>query len=91
MGDLLIEIHHVGSTAVQDLAAKPEIDLLVEVSTLDQEAHHDEEMIRLGYVRGFDLSAEHQFYRRGCRRCQNAQSPRLRKRALADQAHAPFS
>lgn len=41
-GDLLIEIHHVGSTAVQDLAAKPEIDLLVEVSTLDQEAHYDE-------------------------------------------------
>lgn len=30
-GSELVQIHHVGSTAVPGLAAKPEIDLLVEV------------------------------------------------------------
>jgi GrpB-like predicted nucleotidyltransferase (UPF0157 family) len=49
-------IHHVGSTAVPGLAAKPEIDLLVEVSGHRNEAARDDSMRALGYVRGRDLS-----------------------------------
>ena len=58
----LVAIHHVGSTAVPGLAAKPEIDLLAEVS-----AHSpgvDEFMQSCGYIRGNDLSPEHHFYRK---------------------------
>lgn len=63
-GDELYAIHHVGSTAVPRLAAKPEIDVLIEV-----EAHRDVQarngvLLGLGYVRGSDLSDGHHFYRR---------------------------
>jgi GrpB-like predicted nucleotidyltransferase (UPF0157 family) len=60
----LIEIYHVGSTAVPGLCAKPEIDLLVEVVKHRNEAVRDSAMRTLGYVRGTDLSEGHHFYRR---------------------------
>lgn len=63
-GSELIAIHHVGSTAVPGLAAKPEIDMLVEVSTHRNEPSRESVMSGLGYVRGSDLSAGHHFYRR---------------------------
>lgn len=59
-----VDIYHVGSTAVPGLAAKPEIDLLVEVSEHRDEAARDSFMYVLGYVRGSDLSSGHHFYRR---------------------------
>ncbi|GAB7547672.1 GrpB family protein [Cupriavidus sp. 8B] len=64
LGAELVDIYHVGSTAVPGLAAKPEIDLLVEVSEHRNEAARDRFMGVLGYVRGSDLSAGHHFYRR---------------------------
>lgn len=60
----LIDIYHVGSTAVPGLSAKPEIDLLVEVSRHDGQTTVNEEMRSLGYERGKDLSPGHHFYRR---------------------------
>jgi GrpB-like predicted nucleotidyltransferase (UPF0157 family) len=63
-GTELGDIHHVGSTAVPGLPAKPEIDLLVEVSEHRNQAARDASMRALGYVRGKDLSAGHHFYRR---------------------------
>ncbi|HCA50154.1 MAG TPA: hypothetical protein DEP12_07100, partial [Planctomycetaceae bacterium] len=32
MGDLLVQAHHIGSTSVPGLAAKPVVDLLLEVT-----------------------------------------------------------
>lgn len=63
-GSNVVDIHHVGSTAVPGLAAKPEIDLLVVVSHFGDEANVDQAMATLGYLRGKNLSDEHHFYRR---------------------------
>ncbi|MHC8401696.1 GrpB family protein [Pseudomonas sp. MDT1-17] len=63
-GTELVAIHHVGSTAVPELAAKPEIDLLVEVARHRDESSRDNVMHGLGYARGSDLSPGHHFYRR---------------------------
>ncbi|EJM18510.1 hypothetical protein PMI21_02082 [Pseudomonas sp. GM18] len=63
-GAELVAIHHVGSTAVPELAAKPEIDLLVEVAEHRNESCRDNVMLGFGYARGSDLSAGHHFYRR---------------------------
>ncbi|KQM33262.1 GrpB family protein [Agrobacterium cavarae] len=63
-GPDLIGIHHVGSTAVVGLSAKPEIDILVEVHEQANEAQRDRSMVSLGYVRGSNLSPGHHFYRK---------------------------
>ncbi|MGF6690584.1 GrpB-like predicted nucleotidyltransferase (UPF0157 family) [Metapseudomonas resinovorans] len=60
----LLAIHHVGSTAVPGLAAKPEIDVLVVVSEHRDEPAKKTFMTTLGYVRGSNLSEGHHFYRR---------------------------
>lgn len=63
-GDELIAIHHAGSTSVPGLAAKPEIDVLIEVHDHRNASARDEVLMGFGYVRGSDLSEGHHFYRR---------------------------
>lgn len=63
-GDELNDIHHVRSTAVPGLAAKPGIDVLIEDGLHRNELARDEFLLALGYVRGSDLSEGHHFYRR---------------------------
>lgn len=48
-------MHHVGSTAVKGLAAKPEIDSLVVVSEGSLLGQWQEELLGLQYGRGGDL------------------------------------
>jgi GrpB-like predicted nucleotidyltransferase (UPF0157 family) len=46
---LLISIHHIGSTSVPGLAAKPIIDIMPVVRDIEQVDKYDPEMLRLGY------------------------------------------
>lgn len=63
-GSALVEIHHVGSTAVPELAAKGEIDVLAVVKS-DGELEDWSRLLRaLGYRRGGDLSSGHHFFKR---------------------------
>jgi GrpB-like predicted nucleotidyltransferase (UPF0157 family) len=48
-GDLLISIHHIGSTAIPGIKAKPIIDIMVVVQELEKVEDFNPEMIRLGY------------------------------------------
>ena len=43
-------IHHIGSTSVQDLAAKPIIDIIPVVKDLSQVDNENDKMQALGYV-----------------------------------------
>ena len=63
-GDVCVEIHHVGSTAVEGLAAKPEIDILVVVSDSSRLNHWQDELLRLKYRRGGDVIEGHHFFKR---------------------------
>lgn len=63
-GDVCVEMHHVGSTAVEGLAAKPEIDMLVVVSDPSPLNHWQHELLRLHYRRGGDLMEGHHFFKR---------------------------
>lgn len=60
----LVTVFHVGSTAVPDLQAKPEIDILVEIANHDSAVSVQQNLLELGYVRGTDLSEGHHYYRR---------------------------
>jgi tRNA threonylcarbamoyladenosine biosynthesis protein TsaE len=49
LGDLVVEVEHVGSTAVPGLAAKPTVDIAVGATTLDLPGKAIERMEALGY------------------------------------------
>ena len=50
LGDLALNIHHIGSTSVPGLSAKPVIDLIVEVSSLEDTAACIPPLQSLGYA-----------------------------------------
>jgi GrpB-like predicted nucleotidyltransferase (UPF0157 family) len=49
LGDNAIAIHHIGSTSIATIHAKPIIDILVEVRSIDQVEGHNPAMQALGY------------------------------------------
>jgi 16S rRNA processing protein RimM len=49
LGDIAVRVHHYGSTAVPDLPAKPIIDILVVVESLEPMAPYQEPLEGLGY------------------------------------------
>lgn len=63
-GDKLRSIEHVGSTAVPHLSAKPEIDILVEISDNQDLDQYTSQLLSFGYRRGGDLSEGHHFFKR---------------------------
>ena len=48
-GPLLVELHHIGSTAVEGLWAKPILDLMPVVTSLEAVDRLDPELEALGY------------------------------------------
>ena len=48
-GPEVVAIHHVGSTAIPNICAKPIIDVLVEVQDIEKIDDFNEEMVRQGY------------------------------------------
>lgn len=66
LGPLAVAIHHIGSTAVPGLIAKPTIDVLLEVRDLDALAQHQSSLAALGYVwRGENGIAGRRYLQRG--------------------------
>ena len=63
-GNALIDLHHVGSTAVTGLAAKPEIDILAIVTDVTGANVWATVLATRGFRRGGDLSAGHLFFKR---------------------------
>jgi GrpB-like predicted nucleotidyltransferase (UPF0157 family) len=63
-GPALVEIHHVGSTAVPELAAKGEIDMLAVITLAGAIEDWTQSLEELGYRRGGDLSEGHHFFKR---------------------------
>ncbi|MBN1264195.1 MAG: GrpB family protein [Anaerolineales bacterium] len=65
-GGLLVRIHHIGSTSVQGLAAKPVIDILIEVRNLEKVDTLNERMLALGYeARGEYGIPQRRFFPKG--------------------------
>jgi GrpB-like predicted nucleotidyltransferase (UPF0157 family) len=64
-GPALLGVHHIGSTAIPGIPAKPVIDMLAEFESLEAADAHAEEMKRLGYeVMGEFGIAGRRYYRK---------------------------
>ncbi|CAM3951083.1 MULTISPECIES: GrpB family protein [Bacillus cereus group] len=46
----MVKVHHIGSTSVPGLAAKPIIDMIMEVESIHRVDHWNERFIELGYI-----------------------------------------
>ena len=46
----MVKVHHIGSTSVPGLAAKPIIDMIMEVESIDRVDHWNERFEELGYI-----------------------------------------
>ena len=49
LGQEVVAVHHIGSTAIPGISAKPIIDILVEVHDIKKIDDFNKEMIELGY------------------------------------------
>lgn len=49
-GDLVIEVYHIGSTAIPNIYAKPIIDILIEVKDIEKVDKFNSGMKQLGYI-----------------------------------------
>ncbi|MEQ9867567.1 GrpB family protein [Pectobacterium aroidearum] len=66
LGEVVVNVHHIGSTAVLGLSAKPLIDMLLEVVSLSALDSFDHVMVDLGYrPRGENGIAGRRYYTKG--------------------------
>ncbi|MEV0715686.1 GrpB family protein [Asanoa sp. NPDC050611] len=64
LGDLIVAIEHIGSTAVPGLAAKPVIDLMAAAPSVAAVAVSSASLATIGFVRSEPTMPERLFYRR---------------------------
>ncbi len=50
MKDEIVQIYHIGSTAIKEIYAKPIIDILVEVENINNVDNYNEQMKFLGHI-----------------------------------------
>lgn len=66
MGKDIVEIHHIGSTAIHGIYAKPVIDILIGVKSILDVDKYDDEMKQLGYIPKGEYGIEgRRFYLKG--------------------------
>lgn len=66
LGDVAKNVYHIGSTSVPGLPAKPVIDILLEVSDINQLDQYNSAMVNAGYVaRGENGIAGRRFFIKG--------------------------
>ncbi|WKD50049.1 GrpB family protein [Microbulbifer spongiae] len=66
IGSLFPEVHHIGSTSVVGLAAKPIIDILLEVDDLDALDSFNDALEEIGYIaKGENGITERRYFQKG--------------------------
>lgn len=66
MNDEIIKIHHIGSTSIKGIYAKPVIDILIEVKDIKNIDNYNEAMMKLGYIKKGEFGIkERRFFIKG--------------------------
>ncbi|MEY8303516.1 GrpB family protein [Anaerosalibacter bizertensis] len=67
--DEMVEIHHIGSTSIPGIYAKPTIDIIIGVKDIDEIDNYNKDMAKLGYeAKGENGIKDRRFFIRG--RCE---------------------
>jgi GrpB-like predicted nucleotidyltransferase (UPF0157 family)/ribosomal protein S18 acetylase RimI-like enzyme len=83
LGDAVLDIQHIGSTAFPDIVAKPIVDIIAAVSSLDEATSIIPVLEKIGYEYKPDMSStERLFFRKG--------DPVEFHLSLAQPDHTPF-
>ncbi|SER33421.1 GrpB domain, predicted nucleotidyltransferase, UPF0157 family [Gracilibacillus ureilyticus] len=65
-GDEIISFEHIGSTAIPGMKAKPVIDMICTVRSIERVDTYNDQMIRLGYEAAFEHGIEgRRLFRKG--------------------------
>jgi GrpB-like predicted nucleotidyltransferase (UPF0157 family) len=65
-GPEIIAVHHIGSTSIPNMAAKPIIDILIEVRSIEAVSQYDTQMKAIGYTpRGENGIAGRRYFQKG--------------------------
>ncbi|CAM4295507.1 GNAT family N-acetyltransferase [Bacillus subtilis] len=65
-GPEIIAVHHIGSTSIPNMAAKPIIDMLIEVRSIEAVSQFDEQMKANGYIpKGENGIAGRRYFQKG--------------------------
>lgn len=65
IGDFIIAIHHIGSTAVPSLSAKPVIDIAIELKTIEHGSTCIQQLEQLQYCYRQDVLPERLYFNKG--------------------------
>ncbi|MDU0206381.1 GrpB family protein [Paenibacillus sp. MAH-36] len=66
LGELVLAVHHIGSTAVKNLSAKPIIDIAIELNDYQRGIQCIEGLKRLGYeYKGTNILPERYYFSKG--------------------------
>lgn len=66
IGELILALHHIGSTAVRKLSAKPIIDIAIELDNFQQGYNCVEGLERLGYsYKGINILPDRHYFNKG--------------------------
>ena len=85
LGDLALEVHHIGSTAVPGLEAKPVIDIMVVVRRLEDAAACIGPLQQLGYAFvDYSQNTDRRFFRKGTPRTHHLHIVAAGSASLAD-------
>lgn len=66
IGDNIVEIHHIGSTAVKKLSAKPIIDIAVEINDFNEGENCVSSLEKIGYsYKGTNILPDSHYFSKG--------------------------
>ncbi|KRE33962.1 GrpB family protein [Paenibacillus sp. Soil522] len=66
LGELVLAVHHIGSTAVKNLSAKPIIDIAIELKEFQLGKHCVQGLEKIGYeYKGTDILPERHYFNKG--------------------------
>ncbi|MFB0635020.1 GNAT family N-acetyltransferase [Bacillus rugosus] len=66
LGPEIVAVHHIGSTSIPNMAAKPIIDMLIEVRSIEAVSQYDIQMKAIGYTpKGENGIAGRRYFQKG--------------------------